>query len=430
MVRALQSRNYRLFFSGQIVSLTGNWLTSTATAWLVYRITGSEALLGLVAFAGQFPTFLGAPFAGVWVDRLPLRRVLVITQTLAMLQSFTLAALVLSGHVHYGHLIALAVCQGLINAFDIPARQAFVVQMIEKRDDLPNAIALNSSMVNAARVLGPSIGGVMIARLGGEGPCFLIDGISYIAVIIALLMMSVAPARPRGPALPVLQSLKEGFASSFGFAPIRAVLMLMALVSLCGVPYLVLMPVFAKQVLHGGPWLFGMLSAASGLGALCGGVYLASRRSVLGIGRILGGAAGAFGLTLVAFSFSRSPWLSIPLVMIAGLCMILQMAGSNTLLQTLADDDKRGRVMAMFTMCFMGTVPIGAMISGALAQRVGADWTVFGGGIACTIGAVVFWRVIPRLRALVHPIYVARGILPDIAVGVRDAAVATPRMNG
>ena len=436
VLRALRSRNYRLFFAGQLVSMIGNWLTSVATSWLVYRLSGSAILLGLVGFAGQFPAFLLGPFVGVLVDRWRLRRTLVTTQILAMLESFALAAVAFAFSRHLLDtntaihlLLVLNLCQGLINSVDIPARQAFVVEMVDRREDLSNAIALNSSLVNAARLLGPSIGGVLIAAFG-EAWCYLIDGFSYIGVIIALLMMVVKPRSDRRRHDPVLQSLREGFRYSFGFAPIRAVLMLLALVSLAGVPYMVLMPIFAREILHGGPKTLGLLMGAAGVGALSGAIYLASRRTVLGLGAIIGVAAMSFGCGLIVFSFSRSTALSLALMPLTGASMIIQMAGSNTILQTLVDDDMRGRVMAFFTMCFMGMVPIGSLLSGSLATHIGAPHTVMCGGIVCIVGGIVFLRARPHLRKLVEPIYIKRGILPEVAVGIRDADVATQNVAG
>jgi MFS family permease len=436
VLRALRSRNYRLFFAGQLVSMVGNWLTSIATSWLVYRLSGSAILLGFVGFAGQFPTFILAPFAGVLVDRWRLRRTLVTTQTLAMLESFALAcvAFAFSRHaldaiVAIHLLLILNLCQGLINAVDIPARQAFVVEMVDRREDLSNAIALNSSLVNAARLLGPSIGGVLIAVFG-EAWCFLLDGVSYIGVIVALLTMRITARSDRRRHDPVLQSLRQGFKYSFGFAPIRAVLMLLALVSLAGVPYMVLMPIFAREILHGGPTTLGLLMGAAGVGALAGAIYLASRRTVLGLGAIIGFAAVTFGCGLIIFSFSRWLALSLALMPITGASMIIQMAGSNTILQTLVDDDLRGRVMAFFTMCFMGMVPIGSLLSGAMATHIGAPRTVMCGGIVCIVGGLLFLRARPHLRKLVEPIYIKRGILPQVAVGIRDADVATQNVAG
>ena len=432
MMRALRSRNYRLFFVGQFVSLIGNFLTGTATAWLVWELTGSGSKLGMIGFMNQFPVFVIAPFAGVLVDRWRLRPTLIATQALAMLQSLLLAWLVFSHHVTYGHLLLLSLAQGLINAFDIPARQAFVVQMLDDRADMPNAIALNSSMVNLARLLGPTAAGLLIALIGsnGEGWCFFIDGLSYVGVIVAFLAMRLRAAPPRRKAMPVLHSLAEGFRSSFGFPPIRAVLMLLSLVSLTAVPFMVLLPMFASRILHGGPGLLGLLSGASGIGALAGAVYLASRKTVVGITRVLVAAAAMFGVSLIAFAHSHYPLLSIALMPLTGVSMIVVMAGSNTLLQTLTDDDKRGRVMAMFAMCFMGTVPIGSLIYGYIADRAGPENTVTVGGCICIVGAIVFNRIRPTLRAHVVPIYIKRGILPEVALGVRDATLATEHVSG
>ncbi|MDB5326244.1 MAG: protein of unknown function DitE [Phycisphaerales bacterium] len=432
MMRALRSRNYRLFFGGQLVSLVGNFLTGTATAWLVYKLTESPFKLGIVGFVGQFPMFVLAPFAGVWADRLPLRRTLVATQIAAMIQSLVLAAVVLSGHANFAILVVLSLVQGLINSIDIPARQSFVVQMLEDRRDLPNAIALNSSMVNAAKLIGPSLAGLLIAAIGtnGEGWCFLLDGLSYIAVIFALLAMRRLPAFVVKQHPAVLHSLKEGFRASFGFPPIRAILLLLTLVSLAGVPYMVLMPVFAKDILHGNALLLGLLGGASGLGALGGAVYLASRKSVVGISRALVAATIMFGASLIVFAYSTNIVLSMCMMPLIGASMLIQMAGSNTLLQTLADDHLRGRIMAMFTMCFMGTVPIGSLICGLAARSIGVQATVASGGVICIAGALVFNRARPKLRPHVLPIYIKRGILPEVALGVDTATLATEHVNG
>lgn len=418
--RALRSRNYRLFFGGQGVSLVGTWVTRVATSWLVYRLTGSAAMLGVVGFAGQVPTFLLAPFAGVWVDRLDRYRVLVVTQVISMLQSFALAALALTGRIDIAHVIALSAVQGIVNAFDTPARQAFLVEMVDDREDLPNAIALNSSMVNGARLLGPSVAGVVIAAVG-EAWCFLADAVSYLAVIASLLAMRVA-RRPR-PATDkrVLQELAEGFRYAFGFAPIRALLLLLALVSLTGMPYTVLMPVVATGTLHGGPHTLGFLMGASGVGALAGALYLASRRSVLGLGRVIPLAAALFGAGLVAFGLSRSLALSLGLMLATGSGFMVQMASSNTVIQTIVREDMRGRVMAFYTMAFMGTAPFGSLLAGMLAERAGAPRTLMAGGVACIVGAALFARTLPRLREEVRPLYVERGILPPIAAGLREA---------
>lgn len=424
--RALRHRNYKLFFSGQSVSLIGTWLTRVATSWLVYRLTGSAWTLGVVGFAGQFPTFLLAPVAGVWVDRWNRHRVLVVTQILAAVQSGLLAFLALSGRITVRDVVLLSILQGLINAVDMPARQSFVVEMVEDREDLPNAIALNSTMFNSARLIGPSVAGLLIGWVG-EGWCFLIDAISYLAVIASLLAMRVRPRAVSRKAGRVAAEVVEGFRYVSGFAPIRAVLLLLALVSLLGMPYVVLMPIFAGDVLHGGPHTLGFLMAASGLGALLGALYLASRRTVLGLGRVIALAAGGFGAGLAAFSFSRALWLSIPLMAICGLSGIIMMASSNTILQTLTDDDKRGRVMSFYSMAFFGTAPLGSLIAGSLASGIGAPRTILLGGLSCVVGALFFFRELPALRKVVHPVYIRLGILPGPNErGGRAGAVTMP----
>jgi MFS family permease len=412
MGRALRHRNYRLFFFGQGTSLVGTWITRVATSWLVYRLTGSALLLGTVSFAGQIPTFVLAPLAGVLVDRWNRHRVLVVTQVLAMLQSATLATLALTGWINVPLVLALSIVQGLINAFDMPARQAFLTEMVTAREDLPNAIALNSSLVNGARLVGPAVAGVLVAAVG-EGWCFAVDAASYLAVVASLLAMTVTPrVRDRPPAR-VLTELVEGFRYVRSFGPIRSILLLLALVSLTGMPYTVLMPVFASEILHGGPHTLGTLMGAAGMGALAGALWLASRTSVLGLGRMLVFAGATFGLGLIAFSFSRSVWLSVPILLAVGGGMMMQMAASNTLVQTLVDEDKRGRVMSIYAMAFFGMTPFGALFAGALADRIGAPATVLVGGVATLLGVAAFARRLPALRTEVRPIYQRLGILPE-----------------
>jgi MFS family permease len=422
MLRALSHRNYQLFFSGQSISLIGTWMTRIATSWLVYRLTGSALLLGVVGFAGQIPSFLLAPFAGVLVDRWNRHRLLVATQVLALLQSLALAILALTGIVQIWHIVLLSVFQGLINAFDMPARQAFVVEMVEKREDLPNAIALNSSMVNAARLLGPSIGGIIIAAVG-EGWCFMLDAVSYLAVIASLLAMKITPRMTKEiKGAKMLRQMREGWKYASGFAPIRKVLLLLALVSLVGMPYTVLMPVFANEILHGGPNTLGLLMAASGVGALAGALLLAARKSVLGLGKFIPLMAGAFGAGLIAFSFSRALWLSLLLMVVTGLGFMVQMAVSNTVLQTIVEEDKRGRVMSFYTMAFMGTAPFGSLLAGSVADKIGAPYTLLIGGLGCIIGALWFATSLPALRQDVRPIYVKIGILPEVAAGIQNTS--------
>jgi MFS family permease len=422
MLRALAYRNYRLFFGGQVVSLVGTWITTTATNWLVYRLTGSAFLLGVVGFAGQFPAFVIGPFAGIFVDRWDRQRLLVVTQTISMVQSFALAGLVLSGRITLEWIVVLSVVQGIVNAFDMPGRQAFLLTMIESRGDLGNAIALNSSMVNLARLVGPSIAGAVIATTS-EGWCFFIDGVSYVAVIVALLRMKIG----RGAAAPIarrsaLQQFSEGFAYAFGFRPIRSIILLLAIVSLVGVPYSVLMPVFATSVFHGGPHTLGLLMTSSGCGALLGALWLAGRRSVIGLGRIIAVASGLFGVGLIAFSFSHVLWLAMPCLVVAGFGFMVQMASSNTVIQTIVDDEKRGRVMGFYMMAFLGTAPFGSLIAGWLSSRIGAAQTLMVGGACCILAALWFASALPAIRSSVRPIYVRLGILPEMASGLASAA--------
>jgi len=419
-LRALRSRNYRLFFTGQTVSLIGTWMTQIATSWLVYRLTGSAWLLGIVGFAARIPTFVLGPFAGVWVDRWNRHRTLVITQILSMVQSFAMAGLALARIITIREMIWLGLAQGIVNAFDMPARQAFVIQMVEDRADLGNAIALNSSMVNTARLLGPSIAGVVIAA-AGEGYCFLIDAFSYLAVIASLLAMRISPTQPRKPGKAIWQELNEGWSYVTHFVPIRSILLLLALVSLVGMQYTVLMPIFAAQVLHGGAHTLGFLMGASGIGALLGAMFLAARQSVFGLERMVPLAAAGFGVGLIALGFSRFLWLSLVLMLLVGTAMMTQMAASNTILQTIVPDDRRGRVMGFYSMAFLGMAPFGSLLAGALANRVGAPWTVMICGSICIAGAGWFVSHLSEMRDLVHPIYRKLGIIPEIAAGIRGA---------
>jgi len=425
-VRALKSRNYRLFFGGQSVSLVGTWMTRIATSWLVYRLTDSATLLGLVSFAGQIPMFFLGPIAGVWVDRWDRHRTLVVTQSLSMIQSFALAALALAHVINIWEILVLSLMQGLINAFDMPSRQAFVVQMVEHRDDLGNAIALNSSMVNASRLVGPAIAGVIIAAYG-EGYCFLIDGVSFLAVIASLLSMKIAVVQTRAGQRKVWQELHEGWRYVVESVAIRSILLVLAIVSLVGFPYSVLMPIFASDILHGGPHTLGFLMAASGVGALVGAILLAMRKSVLGLGRYIAICAALFGAALMGFSLSRSLWLSLPLMAATGFGFMQQMASSNTVLQTIVEDEKRGRVMAFYGMAFLGMAPFGSLLAGGLAARIGAPATLLWCGAAVLAASVWFARRLPAIRAEVRPIYVKLGILPEMALAVQQvSALQTP----
>jgi MFS family permease len=379
--RALRHRNFRLFFTGQSISLIGTWMTRVATSWLVYRLTGSALLLGTVSFAGQIPTFLLAPFAGVLVDRVNRRKLLVWTQVLAGIQSLALAALTLAKIITIHEIIALSIFQGLINAFDMPGRQSFLVQMVSgdtgkpDKQDLSNAIALNSSIVNAARLIGPAIAGLVIAAVG-EGYCFAIDGASYIAVVASLLMMRVPPLLIKRATTSMLEQLREGWSYVVHFRPIRTILTLFALLSLMGMPFMVLMPIFASQVLHGGAHTLGYLMGASGVGALISAISLALRKSVRGLTTMIQIAAVMFGSGLILFGLSHYLVLSLLLMIVVGFGMMQGLAASNTVIQTLVPEDKRGRVMSYYTMAFVGMAPFGSLLAGALAHRFGASRAV------------------------------------------------------
>lgn len=424
MFRALQYKNYRLFFSGQGISLVGTWMQQIAMSWLVYRLTDSVFLLGVLGFASQIPSFLLGPFAGVVSDRFNRHRILILTQVLSMVQASVLAALVLTETATTAWLVGLSVFLGIVNAFDVSARQAFVVSLIPKREDVSNAIALNSSMFNVARLLGPSIAGILIAAVG-EGICFLINAISYVAVIFSLLQIkTTVPVRLTNDNQ-VWQSLKEGFSYAFGFPPIRAIILLIALISLFGMPFTVLMPVFARDILHGGANTLGYLMGASGIGALVGALYLAQRSTVLGLGKIIVGATLLLGFGLICFAFTQTLWLSLICIFMTGLGMIVQMAANNTILQTIVDDDKRGRVMSFYSMAFMGMAPFGSLLAGAVADKIGVPLTFLGCGVLCLLSIIPFAVQLPVLRKMVRPIYERLGILPQVATGLRSTTGLT-----
>jgi len=410
--RALYSRNYRLFFGGQGISLIGTWMQQIAMSWLVYRLTNSVFLLGLIGFSSQICSFFFSPFAGVISDRWNRHRILVATQSLSMVQAFILAALTLTGVIAVHHLIILSLFLGFVNAFDMPTRQAFVVEMVEKRENLGNAIALNSFLFNGARLVGPSIAGLLISILG-EGLCFLFNGFSFLAVIIALLAMNMTSHKREAQKTQVLKGFKEGFTYAFGFQPIRSILIFLSWISLVGTANTTLMPVFAKDTLHGGPQTYGFLMAAIGVGAIIGAIFLAARKSVLGLGRIIIIASGIFGIGLISFSLSHVLWLSLSLLLLTGFGMMVHMASSNTILQTMVDDDKRGRVMSLYVMAFMGMAPFGSLAGGTLAGRIGATNTLIIGGASCILGSFLFTKILPSLREMVRPIYIRKGILSE-----------------
>jgi len=420
--RALRHRNFQLFFSGQLISLIGTWMQTVAQSWLVYRLTGSGLLLGSVGFASQIPVFLIAPIGGITADRGNRQRIVIGTQTASMILAFVLAALTLSHRVHVWHIFVLAALLGVVNAFDIPGRQSFLVDMVGK-EDLMNAIALNSSMFNGARVIGPAVAGVLVARLG-EGWCFFANAVSYIAVIAGLMLMNVhAPARASAKTSP-LEHIIEGFQFVRRTAPIRTLLLLLGLVSVTGMPYVVLMPIFADKILHNGGQEFasligshdlgavrlGILMGAAGVGALLGALTLAVRSGVKGLGTWVAVCCGGFGVSLILFAFSKSFWLSVLLLLPVGYFIMLQMASSNTLIQVMVPDALRGRAMALYSMMFMGMAPVGALLGGALSDRLGAPLTVALGGLASLAGAWWFGMQLPKIRAEARQLIVAQAM--------------------
>ncbi len=422
MVKALRSRNYRLFFLGQIVSLCGTWMTNMATGWLVYRLTGSALMLGIVTCAGQIPMFLLGPFSGVLVNRVNKQRALIVIQALSMLQSFALAAMTLSGHASVTGLIILNLLSGIITAFDIPMRQSFLIEMIEDKSHLGNAIALNSTMFNAARFIGPAIGAIVIAAYG-EGWCYFIDGCSFLAVIAAFLAMTISPggtAPPRRGS--ALSEVMEGWHTVSRPGPIRRIISLLALTSLMGTPYATLVPLFAGSILKGGPHTLGLLMSSAGAGALLGAAWLAGRRSVLGLGAVIPSAVTVFGVGVIGFSLSRVLWISMLFLFVGGAGLMIQMAASNTILQTIVDNDKRGRVMSFYMMAFMGTAPIGSLMAGWISEHLGAPLTLLMGATACIAGAGFFFLGLEQLREAIRPIYRRIGILPQIESGEEAAS--------
>jgi MFS family permease len=424
--RALRHRNFKLFFSGQSISLIGTWMTRLATGWLVYRLTHSALLLGIVSFAGLIVSFVLGPFAGVWVERLNRRKLLVWTQVGAAVQSLVMAVLTLTHVITLGEIIALTALQGLINAFDMPARQSFLVQMVDDRKDLSNAIAINSSMANGARLIGPAIAGLVIGAVG-EGWCFLIDGVSYFAVIASLLLMRIEPLNIPRNANSMLEQIREGWDYVRTFRPIRSILLLLALISLMGYPYAVLLPIFAGQVLHGGAYTLGWLTTASGVGALVSGLSLAARKSVVGLTHMGLIAVGTLGGGLILFGLSRSLWLSLVLMVFIGFGLMQAASVSNTIIQLLVPEDKRARVMSYYTMAFFGAAPFGSLLAGTLAHHIGAPRTVMFTGAFCVAGALWFMFELQKVNAIIRPIYEEKGLLmareSGLVSGVQESTV-------
>jgi MFS family permease len=412
---------------GQGISLIGTWLQTTALSWLVYRLTGSALLLGVVGFASQLPSIFLSPFAGVLSDRWRKRDMLIATQSLALLQASIIAVLVLTKTVQTWHIIAMALFIGVINSFDVPARQSFMMEMIEDKNDISNALAINSAMFNSARLIGPTIAGILIAVVG-EGMCFVLNAVSFIAVIYALIIMNVKPRASGRKNERVMDELITGFKYVAGSRPIRIILLNLGLASLVGMPYMTLMPVFAKNVYHGGAHTMGFLMSAAGAGALCGAVYLASRKNVLGLGRHIYLAGAVFGAAMIGFALSPVLWIALIMLFTAGAGMIILTASSNTILQTISEEDKRGRVMSFYAIAFLGVSTFGNLLYGWLAGIIGGSKTVAIGGFFVIAGAVVFFLEMPVLRMHIRPIYIKNGIIKELETGLQAATepVETP----
>ena len=426
LFRALRNKNYRLFFYGQSLSLLGTWIQQVALSWLIYSVTNSPFLLGFVMFAGQLPTFFIAPFAGVLADKYDKHKIIIITQVVSMFQAILLAIFVMTDHINVSVLIILNILLGIANSFDIPTRQSFVIQMIDNKEDLPNAIALNSAIVNGSRLIGPAIAGILVASLG-EGICFLINAISFVFVIISLLLMKIEKEEKKAENqnVSILKQLKEGYKYSFGFLPIKSVILLLAAVSLFGNLYLVLLPVFAKDILSGNATTLGYLNSAVGIGALSAALYLASRKSTLGLGKIIATTTFIFAFSLILFSFSKSFTFSLIILLFCGYGMMMQTSGSNTILQTLSNDDMRGRVMSFYTVAFRGMAPFGSLMAGAMADSFGAPATVLISGIVCLVVGILFSKNLKIIRIAARPIYQQKGLIPEAVKGVQVASNLT-----
>lgn len=421
ILRALKYRNYRLFFAGQGISLIGTWMQMAALGWLVYRLTGSEFYLGLVSFCGQIPIFLGSLIGGALADRWPRRKIIITTQFFAMIQAFLLAFIVAFDLVTINRIIMLSIFLGVVNAFDMPTRQAFVTEMLDDKNDLPNAIALNSLIFNIARQIGPMIAGFLIGQIG-EASCFFINAISFVAVIASLIAMKLPQNIKITDNGAMFSGIKDGISYSFGFLPIKYILFYTAAMSIVAMPYSILMPVFAKSILHGGPQTYGFLLWSTGIGAFIGAIFLARRKTVHGLDLVVVMAAGIFSAGVIGFSFSRTIWLSLLFIALPGFGIMVQMASINTILQTIVDDNMRGRVLSLHIIGFIGIAPFGSLLAGISAHHIGTPYTMLFSGILSIAVMVVFAKRLPSIRKLVHPIYARKGIIPEIATGLAAAA--------
>lgn len=410
---SLRSRNYRIFFTGQSVSLIGTWMQTIALSWLVYRLTGSVFLLGLIGFTSQIPTFFLSPFAGVLTDRYNKLNIVKWAQVLFMLQALTMALLVLFNVIEVWHIIALSIVFGFITAFDAPARQSMVPDLIDDPGDLGNAIALNSAMFNGARIVGPAIAGVLIAIVG-EGICFLMNALSFAAVIFALMQIKIPQKQVTTQPDNFRESFKQGFLYTFRSMPIRSLIIILTILSAVGLSYIILLPAYAKEILSGGSDTLGYLMSGMGVGAVIGAIYMAARKSVLGLGKIIAASIGLLGLSVILASFSGKIYFSLIVFFAGGFSMVLSLSSINTMLQTIAKEDMRGRVMSFYAMALMGTAPLGNLLSGSIASGIGISLTLLISGIVTVLSAIWFGINLKSFRKYVHPIYIDKGILPGL----------------
>ncbi len=409
--RALKNRNFRLFFIGQGISVIGTWMTRVATSWLVYRLTGSALLLGIVSFSSQIVPFVLQPVAGAWVERINRQKLLICTQAAASIQSFILTVLTLRHIITIHEVIMLSIIQGLITAFDAPGRNSFFVQMIEDRNDLGNAIALNSTVVNSARLVGPALAGIIIG-LAGEGGCFLIDAISYLAVILSLCLMKIQTVEAASSVDNLSKQMREGWDYVCSFIPIRTILLLIIIICLVGYPYIVLLPIFAARILHGGPYTVGWLTGASGFGALVSALSLAVRKTVVGLTHMLQVSSAILGIALILFGCSHLLPFSLLLMVLAGFGMMQSTSASNMIIQTLVPEDIRARVISYYAMAFFGSAPLGSLLTGVLAQKIGAPNTIIITGSMCLLGSFWFTLQMPKVHSIIRPIYQEMGLIP------------------
>lgn len=410
LLRAFRHRNYRLFFGGQSISLVGTWMQTVAIQWLVYQLTHDTALLGVISLVSQLPAFVVSPLAGVWLDMVDRRRVLVCTQTMAGLQALVLAVLVYTGVIQVWHLVVLSVVLGVVTAFDAPGRQSFLIEIVTDREDLGNAIALNSSQFNMARLIGPFFAGIVI-KFTGEKMCFLLNAVSYVAVVVALLLMTVPRKSKKIVERNVFADLSEGFRYTAKSEAIRSLLVLLGAANFSYGMFSILLPAFAKDFFHGDASTLGYLYAASGIGAFAGAIMLALRKTLVGLGTWACFSAGIFSVAVAFLGSYANIWLAFGLLAVAGWGSMVNMAATNTLLQNLVDEHVRGRVMAFYTMSFLGAMPVGAFLGGALAKGLGLEWTCAAAGVICVVATGWFFQRLPLIRLQARPVLTEKGLI-------------------